>query len=94
MYISVMNVITATELRTKTKELFEAMLNGEEISVIHRSKVIGVFKPKKQGPVVFDAKKVMAITKNINYPILTDEEIDKRYREAMMKKHGKHLPRH
>ena len=94
MYISIMNTITATELRTKTKELFEAMLNGEEISVGHRSKVIGVFKPKKQGSVVFDAKKFSEIVEKMNSPKRTMAEIDKRYRAAMMKKHGKHLPRH
>ena len=89
-----MNTITATELRTKTKNLVEALLNGEEISVIHRSKVIGVFKPKKQGPVTFDAKKFTEIVEKMNSPKRTMAEIDKRYRAAMMRKHGKHLPRH
>jgi len=89
-----MNTITATELRTKTKDLVEALLNGEEISVIHRSKVIGIFKPKKSGPKLFDAEAFMKITKDINLPVLSDEELDKRYRAAMMKKHGKYLPRH
>lgn len=89
-----MNMITATQLRTKTKDLVEALLNGEEIGVVHRSKVIGVFKPAKPTLKLFDAKKVMAITARMHHPILTDEEIDKRYREAIIKKHGKHLPRH
>jgi hypothetical protein len=88
-----MNLITATELRTKTKELVEALLNGEEVGFVHRSKIIGVFKPKKPVGKPFDTKKVMAIAAKLieKYPILTDKEIDKRYREAMMKKHGKHL---
>lgn len=86
-----MNVITATELRTKTKELVEALLNGEEISVVHRSKIIGSFKPKKRVPKTFDAEAFMKITKNIDFPVLSDEELDKRYRAAMMKKHGKYI---
>lgn len=84
-----MNTITATELRTKTKDLMEALLNGEEISVIHRSKVIGVFKPKKQGPVVFDAKKFTEIVEKMNVPKLSQKEREKRYISAMIKKHGK-----
>ena len=89
-----MNVITATELRTKTKSLIESLLNGEEISVVHRSKVIGVFKPKKEKLKTFNSKKAMEIAAKLNYPTLTDKEIDKRYRAAMMKKHGKYLSRH
>lgn len=89
-----MNLITATELRTKTKDLFEALLNGEEISLVHRSKIIGTFKPKRTGPKPFDAEAFMKITKNINLPILSDEELDKRYRAAMMKKYGKYIRRH
>ena len=86
-----MNIITATELRTKTKELFEAMLNGEEISVVHRSKVIGVFKPKKTKGKIFDAKKFGEIVEKMNVPRLSQEDREKRYRGAMMKKHGKHI---
>lgn len=88
-----MNTITATQLRTKTRKLIEALLDGKEVSLIHRSKVIGVFKPKKSAK-TFDAKKFMEITNHLNHPILTDAEIDKRYRAAMIKKHGKYLSRH
>lgn len=89
-----MNIITATELRTKTKDLFEALLSGEEVTVVHRSKIIGVFKPKKVPPKLFDAEAFMKITRDINLPILSDEELDKRYRAAMMKKHGKYIRRY
>ena len=89
-----MNLITSTELRTKTNELVELLLNGEEVKLVHRSKIIAIVKPTKKSEIGFDANTFMKITAKINHPILTDEEIDKRYREAMIKKHGKHLRRH
>lgn len=84
-----MNTITATELRTKTKDLVEALLSGEEISVIHRSKVIGVFKPKRRAVKVFDAKAFGEIVAKMNVPKLSQKEREERYRSAMLKKHGK-----
>lgn len=89
-----MNIITATQLRTRTKELVESLLSGEEVSLIHRSKVIGIFKPKKDAVNIFDSRKVMKISEKLNYSVLTNVEIDKKYRQAMIKKHGKHLHRH
>lgn len=83
-----MSMITATQLRTKTKDLVEAMLNGEEVSVIHRSKIIGVFKPEKQGPVVFDSKRFTEIVERMNVPKLSQKEREKRYRSAMTAKNG------
>lgn len=85
-----MNLITTTQLRTNTKELVAAFLAGQELKVIHRSKIIGVFKPAENEPLkTFDAKKVELIAKKLNLPHLTDKEIDRRYRKAMEKKHGK-----
>lgn len=84
-----MNIITATQLRTKTKELVESLLSGEEISLVHRSKVIGVFKPIRRSAKVFDAKRFGEIVEKMNLPRLSQEEREKRYRNAMMKKHGK-----
>ena len=86
-----MNTITATELRTKTKDLMEALLKGEEVSLIHRSRVIGVFKPRKKAPKLFNAKEFTKIAEKMNLPKLSREEREKRYRNAMMKKHGKSI---
>jgi len=89
-----MNLITTTQLRTNTKELVAAFLAGQELKVIHRSKIIGVFKPVENRPLkVFDAKKFGEITKKLNLPHLTEEEREKRYRSAMEKKHGKGISR-
>lgn len=85
-----MNLITTTELRTKTNSLVQALLGGYEVGVIHRSKIIGTFKPANtEPPKKFDAEKFIKLVKKMNLPKLSDQEIDKRYREAMIKKHGK-----
>lgn len=87
-----MNLITTTELRTKTKMLIESLLSGEEIFLIHRSKIIGTFKPEvAKHAKVFDAKKFESIVKKLNLPRLSHKARELRYREAMDQKHGKGL---
>ena len=41
-----MNLITTTELRTRTSELIKALLAGESVDLIHRSQILGEIKPK------------------------------------------------
>src|SRR5690606_12332476 len=36
---------TSTQLRTKSKELVDALSDGQAVTLIHRSRVIGVIKP-------------------------------------------------
>ncbi len=40
-----MQTITTTQLRTNTKSLTTALLEGKTIKLIHRSKIIGNIKP-------------------------------------------------
>lgn len=90
-----MTLITTTELRTKTTNLVEALLSGEEVGLVHRSKIVATIKPKKGEPSALskrDIHETIKIAKSLNLPYLTDKQIEKRYRQAMMKKHGKHLP--
>jgi len=88
-----MNYITTTELRTKSVSLVEALLAGDSVDLVHRSKIIGEIRPKKEQIKVFDAKRFSAIVKKLNLPHLTEKERDKRYRAAMEKKHGKGISR-
>lgn len=48
-----MQTITTTELRTKTSKLVAALKAGKRVTLIHRSKIIGVFRP-----VVKDEEKI------------------------------------
>lgn len=86
-----MNYITTTELRTKSSELVNFLLSGGEVDLIHRSKIIATIQPKMSKTKVFNARRFKEIVGKLNLPYLTDKEIEKRYREAMIKKHGKYL---
>ena len=86
-----MQVITTTELRTKSKKLVEALYQGKSIDLIHRSKVVGEIKPKTYDPKPFNAAKFLKTIEKLNFQPLIPKQIEKRYRAAMMKKHGKSI---
>lgn len=84
-----MQVITTTELRTKSKQLVKALQEGRSVDLIHRSKVVGEIKPKIQDPKPFDPDRFMKIAKKLNLPKLSYKERERRYRAHIMKKYGK-----
>ena len=87
-----MQYITFTELRTKSNNLARALKKGEEVALVRRSAVIGRIIPDKDIKIkIINAKKLEAKINKLNLPKLTLNEIDRRYRIAMMKKHGKDL---
>lgn len=86
-----MQVITTTELRTKSKELVKTLENGGSVELIHRSKVVGEIKPKIPDPKPFDPDRVAEIAKKLNLPKLSYKERERRYRAHLMKKYGKGL---
>ena len=86
------SLITTTELRTKAAELVDALKNGATISLIHRSKVIGRILPDKNTELkTINIKNLETKINKLNLPRLTLKEIDRRYRIAMIKKHGQGL---
>lgn len=89
-----MQIITTTQLRTKSKDLVKALQEGHSVDLIHRSKIVGEIKPKIYDPQPFDSKKFTKLVEKLNFPPLTPKQIDARYRAAMIKKHGKNLSRH
>lgn len=86
-----MQIITTTQLRTKSKDLIRVLLEGRSVDLIHRSKIVGEIRPKIYDPKPFDAHKFAKIVKKLNFPSLTPQQIESRYRAAMIKKHGKGL---
>ncbi len=89
-----MNLITTTELRTKTTNLLESLLSGEEVDLVHRSKIVATIKPKKDEPKSLskqDIKAIISMAKKINLPKLSDKEIERRYRKHLLEKYGKGL---
>lgn len=88
-----MYTITTTQLRTQTSRLVNLLQQGEEVSLIHRSRVIGDVRPlpAKPAPKLFDAKRFMELTKKLNLPYLTPKQRERNYRRHMEKKYGKYL---
>lgn len=87
-----MQYITFTQLRTKSSNLAKALEKGEEVKLIRRSVVVGKVIPDKDTKIkTINAKKLEAKINKLNLPSFTIKEIDRRYRIAMMKKHGQGL---
>lgn len=84
-----MHLITTTELRTKSKDLITALLAGQSVGLIHRSKIIAEVRPKKPRIKLFNAKRMKKIVEKLNFKPITDKEVEKRYRQHLMEKYGK-----
>ena len=84
-----MDYITTTNLRTQSPELIGSLKRGESVSLIHRSKIVGVISPAKEEPKKFDSKRFSKLVKALNLPPTTYAEREKKYREHLMKKYGK-----
>lgn len=88
-----MQVITTTELRTKSKELVKSLQEGRSINLIHRSQVVGEIKP------IFNAKplteegikRIQKAAKKLNLPKLSYNGRERIYRRHLMEKYGKDL---
>lgn len=97
MYIKVyMNFVSTTELRTKSSELIKSLKKGESVSLIHRSKVVGVIKPAQTESKVFTAEKIKELERaveELNLPRTSYAEREKRYRSHLVKKYGQGLSR-
>lgn len=87
-----MNYITTTELRTKTSKLISALKSGKSVDLIHRSKVVGEFRPKIYDPKPFDPDKFLEIAEKLNLPKLSYKEREGRYKSHLMKRYGKGIP--
>jgi len=84
-----MNYITTTDLRTKTSQLISELKKGSRISLIHRSKVVGIIEPAAPEPKPFDAFKFNQLAKKLNLPKTTYAQRERIYRAHLMKKYGK-----
>lgn len=88
-----MQVITTTQLRTKSKELVKELKEGRPVDLIHRLKVVRQIKP------VYDAKpltaegfkRIQEAAKKLNLPRLSYKKRDMIHRKHLMEKYGKGL---
>lgn len=87
-----MQYITFTQLRTKSNNLAKALSKGEEVKLVRRSIVVGTIMPDRDADVkTINAKRLAAKINALSLPSLSLREIDRRYRAAMLKKHGQDL---
>ena len=86
-----MNLITTTELRTRTSELVNFLLAGESVNLIHRSKIIGEITPAKEKGKKFNAKEFQKIVDRLNLQRLSYKQRERNYRTHLLKKYGKGL---
>ena len=90
-----MQYITFTELRNKSHNLFRSLEGGQEVRLVRKSRIVGRIIPERDiSTKTIDAEKLQAKIDQLSFPRLTLREIDRRYRIAMMKKHGQGLSRH
>lgn len=93
MYIKSMQHITTTELRTKSSELVAALKQGDSVSLVHHSKVIGKINPEQEKQVtITDIKKFKKMLASIKpRKIIPRKDREKVYRQHLMEKYGKGL---
>lgn len=84
-----MDYLTTTNLRTQSSKLVEALKKGGTISLIHRSKIIGVIKPAVSEGKPFNAEKLQKLAQGLNLPKTPYEKREKIYRAHLEKKYGK-----
>jgi len=89
-----MNYITTTDLRTKSSQLVNSLIKGEPVTLIHRSKIVGVINPAKEEPQPLTKSDIHSIQKtaeSMNLPKLSYLEREKRYHKHLIEKYGKDL---
>ncbi len=88
-----MEYITTTNLRTQSSDLINTLKKGGSVSLIHRSQVVGVIKPKKESKALTksDIDKLRQLAKTLNLPKISYTERDRRYRMQLMEKYGKNI---
>ncbi len=86
-----MNYITTTELRTKSSELIYSLKKGKAVSLVHRSKIVGIIKPVQDEPKTMTAGDIMEIQKlaiSVKLPKMTYKQRENSYGENLRKKYG------
>jgi len=88
-----MDTITTTNLRTQSSQLIDTLKKGGVVSLIHRSKVVGLIKPQREAKILTKAaiKQIKATAQNLSLPKLSYEERGKLYRKHILNKYGKDI---
>lgn len=86
-----MQVITTTELRTKSKQLVKTLKEGGRLSLIHRSRLIGEIMPVQE-PKPFDPDAFNKFLDSMKPKrLIPKKDREKVYRKHLEEKYGKSL---
>lgn len=85
-----MTFLTTTELRTKSSQLVASLKKGSQVSLVHRSKIIGVINPVPEEN-IFDPEKFEKLRSKLNLKPTTIKEREILYRKHLDKKYGKNI---
>lgn len=87
------NYVTTTELREQSSRIVAKLISGEDITLIHRSKMIGVIKPlipnTKGMDNIKEFKKALLALKPKT--VILGEKREKIYSDYLKKRYGKSL---
>jgi hypothetical protein len=88
-----MEYITTTQLRTKSTQLVQSLLRGFPVSLIHRSRMVGIIQPTAKSPVAItniDAFKQALVA--VKPPRLLPRKVRRQlYIEHLTEKYGPDL---
>ena len=86
-----MQVITTTELRTKSSQVVKTLKEGGKLSLIHRSRVVGEIVPVQE-PKPFDPEAFGKFLDSIRpKKLIPKKDREKIYRKHLEEKYGKDL---
>jgi hypothetical protein len=71
----------------------EALKNGDSVTLIHRSEVVGVINPPQPEPKRFDPEAFQKAIDKLNLPKTSYKQREKNYRAHLEAKYGKAVPR-
>lgn len=88
-----MNYITTTQLRTKSSELVNSLSKGNSVSLVHRSRIIGEIRPKKETKSLTkkDINELKKLAAELKLPKTSYRQRDAKYRKRLIRKYGQDL---
>ena len=85
-----MTYLTTTELRTKSSQLVASLKKGAHVSLVHRSKIIGVISPIPEEN-TFDSETFEKLRNKLNLKPTTIKEREILYQKRLKEKYGKNI---
>lgn len=83
-----LQTITTTELRTKSRLLVDSIKYGGSVRLLHRSRIIATIKPRNTFIKLFNTKGFSQIVSKLNLTPLSSSQIKDRYQKHLLKKYG------